>query len=174
MLRFVERDKRFVELLDGTLVEKPMGNYESLIGALILRAILNFVIPQKLGAVAGEQSMVRMAAGRVRMPDVTYTSFARCPGGKIPRDAIINIAPDLIVEVLSETNTRLEIEQKLSELFASGTRLAWVVDAKTETAEVHHKPGGPDQLLHANGTLDGEDVLPGFTLSLIELFNTYK
>lgn len=173
LLRMVERDKRLVELLDGTLVEKPMGNYESMIAALISRAILNFVLPRKLGAVGGEQSMVRMKVGRVRMPDVTFTSFARCPGGKIPRDAIIAIAPDLAVEVLSESNTRLEIEQKMSELFASGTRLAWIVDPDTETIEVFHNANSPERVLTGDTSLDGEDILPGFILSLHELFHTY-
>lgn len=173
MIRMVERDKRFVELLDGTLVEKPIGNYESLIAALISHAILSFVLPRKLGAVAGEQSMVRMSVGRVRMPDVTYTSFARCPGGKVPRDAIIGISPDLAVEVLSESNTRLEIQQKLTELFSSGTRLAWIVDPEAKTVEVYVQPAAPQRVLRENESLDGGEVLPGFTLSLAEIFHIY-
>jgi Uma2 family endonuclease len=173
MIRMVERDKRFVELLDGTLVEKPMGNYESMIAALISHAILSFVLPRKLGAVAGEQSMVRMSFGRVRMPDVTYTSFARCPDGKVPRDAILGIAPDLAVQVLSESSTRLEIQQKLTELFASGTRLAWIVDPEAEAVEIYIQPHEPLRVLRGAESLDGGDVLPGFALSLPEIFHTY-
>ena len=165
--------ERLVELLDGTLVEKALGSYESAIGFLIGKAVLDFVLRRKLGVVGGEQSMTRTRSGRVRMPDVCFTSFSRLPGGKISREAISAVVPDLVIEVLSAGNTALEIEQKLSELFDSGTRLAWVIDPRAETAEVYHKPGTPDATLHDGDSLDGEDVLPGFTLSLHELFHTY-
>ena len=172
MVRISERE-RLVELLDGTLVEKRLGFYESAIGSLVVTALTTFVIPRKLGVVAGEQAMSRTVKGRVRMPDACFKSFARMPGGKLSREAISPVSPDLIVEVISEGNTKLEIDQKLSEFFAAGTRLAWVVDPRTMTAEIYHHSGAPDATLRDGDSLDGEDVLPGFTLPLHDLFHTY-
>jgi Uma2 family endonuclease len=173
LLEFVERDKRLVELVDGTLVEKPVGYYESLIAALLIRALLDFVLPRKLGAVSGEAGMMRLLSGRVRLPDVAYISFSRFPGGRIPREPIPNIAPDLAVEVLSDSNTKAEIDQKLREYFQSGTRLAWIIDPPSQTVAVHRSPGRPERILKVGESLDGLDVLPGFTMPLAELFQPY-
>src|SRR5687768_3054510 len=57
LLMFVERDKRFVELIDGTLVEKPMGSRESLIAGLLIAALNSFVRPRRLGHVLGEAGL---------------------------------------------------------------------------------------------------------------------
>src|SRR4051794_11901397 len=53
LLRLVESEDRLVELIDGTLVEKPMGLLESLIAAQLIRALIDFVQPRNLGFVAG-------------------------------------------------------------------------------------------------------------------------
>jgi len=173
LLAFVERDKRLVELIDGTLVEKPVGYYESLIASLLIKALLDFVLPRKLGAVSGEAGMLRLADGRVRLPDVAFISFARCPGGRVPREPIPSLAPDLAVEVLSESNTKAEIDQKLREYFTSGTRLAWIIDPAQRSVAVYRAAGEPSRTLGPSDALDGEDVLPGFTMSLVDLFQSY-
>jgi Uma2 family endonuclease len=111
-----------------------------------------------------------MTAGRVRLPDVAFIARERLPGGFLPRQAIPDLAPDLAVEVLSESDTPAEIDQKLREYFESGTRLAWVVDPRARTAAVYHAPGDPAFVLDEAGRLDGEGVLPGFTLPVADLF----
>src|SRR5688572_26336224 len=112
LLRFVERDKRLVELIDGTLVEKPVGLYESLLAAYLITALNNFVLPRKLGFIMGEAGMMRLFTGRVRIPDVSFISIGRLPSGPVREDPIPSISPDLAVEVLSESNTKREIDQK--------------------------------------------------------------
>ena len=173
LIEFVDRDKRLVELIDGTLVEKAVGSYESLIAILMAHALLGFVLPRKLGTVGGEAFLTRMSSGRVRMPDVSFTSFERLPGNKASREPINPISPDLAIEVLSESNTRREIDQKLKEFFQSGTKLAWIVDPKSKTVQVDINPEAPERTLHIDESLDGGVVLPGFELSLKEIFETY-
>ena len=167
LLAFVERDKRLCELIDGTLVEKPVGIWEGLIAALLSTALNNFVLPRNLGAVFGADSTMRMKSGRVRLPDVAFVSLARLP---TTRDPIPTLGPDLAVEVLSESNTRDEIAQKLREYFESGTRLAWVIDPVRRTVAVYHAPGAPAFVTDDAGSLDGWQVLPGFTLPVADLF----
>jgi Uma2 family endonuclease len=168
LLRLVERDRRLCELIDGTLVAKPVGLFESIIAINLATALGNFVLPRRLGAVGGADSTLRMAStGRIRLPDVCFISAERMPK---TREPVPTLAPDLAVEVLSEGNTRLEIAQKLSEYFRSGTRLAWIIDPPTRTVEVYHTPDKPARTLNETDELEGEQVLPGFTVSISFLF----
>jgi Uma2 family endonuclease len=167
LLLFVERDKRLCELIDGTLVEKPVGYWEGVIAGYLITALNMFVLPRRLGAVSGADSTMRMASGRVRLPDVGFTSAARLPK---TREAIPTLSPDLAIEVLSDSNTKAEIDQKLQEYFQSGTRLAWIVDPPTRTVSVYREPSQPALVLEESGSLDGEQVLPGFTVPVADLF----
>ncbi len=118
LLRFVEQDKRLCELIDGTLVEKPMGYWEGIVGANLTALLGPFVHQHDLGAVSGADSTMRMKSGRVRLPDVGFVSKERLPK---TLESIPTISPDLAVEVLSDSNTASEMSQKLLEYFQSGT-----------------------------------------------------
>jgi Uma2 family endonuclease len=72
--------------------------------------------------------------------------------------------------VLSESNTTEEINQKLREFFGSGTRLAWVIDPRRRTVAVYHGPGDPTRILEVADILNGEQVVPGFTMPVTDLF----
>jgi Uma2 family endonuclease len=169
LLRLVERDKRLCELIDGTLVEKPVGMFESRIAANLIAELTPYVNRNDLGGVSGEASTLRMSStGRIRLPDVAFISKARDPTTWI---AVPTLAPDLAVEVLSESNTKEEIDQKLREYFASGTRLAWIIDPRGRTVAVYHGPDLPTVILQETDMLDGEQVIPGFSMPISMLFN---
>jgi Uma2 family endonuclease len=171
LLLFAERDKRLCELIDGTLVAKPVGYMESLIAGWLITALNNFVMPRKLGLVSGEAGMIRMVSGRVRLPDVAFVSFDDLPGRQIPREPIPTLPPTLAVEVLSESNTATEIRQKLKEYFESGTRLAWVIDPRVRVVDVYVSfKEAPARTLRAGDLLDGGSALPGFTMPVSDLF----
>jgi Uma2 family endonuclease len=161
------REKRLCELVDGVLVEKPMGYEESRLASEIIVVLVIYLRAHDLGTVAGEAGMLRLLPGLVRIPDVSYVSWARLPTnyGQIPA-----IAPDLAIEVLSPSNTRSEMERKLREYFSAGTRLVWYFDLKTRTVTVHTSPE-EHSVLNDSQTLDGGDVLPGFSVSVRELFD---
>jgi Uma2 family endonuclease len=167
LILFAERDKRLCELVDGTLVEKTLGSWKSIIAARTAAFVLNFADQMKLGAVAGASGPMRMKSKRVRMPDVSFISFARLPK---TRDKIFDLSPDLVVEVLSDSNTEREIRRKLGEYFKSGTRLAWIIDPESRTAAVHHSARRAALLIDEKGFLDGDPVLPGLRFPLAELF----
>ncbi len=169
VVRIHGTEKRLFELVDGVLVEKGMGFRESMLAGAILAALRSWVIPRKLGVISGEAGMMKLEPGQVRIPDVAYISRDRFPGGKIPEEPVPLLTPDIAVEVLSESNPKREIARKLSEYFAAGTKLAWIIDAATRTATVYTSPS-QFLMLAENQSLDGGTVLPGFTLSLHELF----
>ncbi len=123
----------------------------------------------KLGLVAGEAGMMNVAAGLVRIPDVSFIAWDRIPGRKVPKEPIPNLVPNLAVEVLSKSNTPAEMKRKRREYFKAGVALMWIVDPEARTITVYTSPRNPKTLTETQ-TLDGGNVLPGFTLSLRDLF----
>jgi Uma2 family endonuclease len=160
---------KLCELIDGTLVEKTMGAVESMLNFEFGLFLGPFVKRHRLGVVLGTDGMVRLMPGQVRLPDISFISWDRLPGGKPPTTPILDLAPDLAVEVLSKSNTKAEMKRKLREYFEAGVRLVWLIDPKTRTVVVHTSPGASTKLGEGE-ILDGGDVLPGFALPLAELF----
>ena len=173
LLRLCEgTPKRLCELIDGTLVEKPVGLREATVASNVGGEL--FIHNKQHGnpgLISGADSTLRMAsADRIRLPDVCFFLKSRLPNGVLPPERVPTLAPDLAVEVLSESNTRREMAQKLRDYFDSGTRLVWFVDLRTRTVAVYHKAGEPTRVLTETDALDGEDVLPGFALPVAEVF----
>ena len=162
-------ENRGVELVAGTLVEKPGGLRESAIACVVITRLCNYAEPGRIGVVSGEQGMIRMATGNVRMPDVAFFRREDLPGGQLPSDAAPRLAPALAVEVLSPSNTEEEMRIKLREYFDSGVRVVWMLDPPTQTVRVHDAPDRFRQLTR-DDTIDGGDVLPGFSTHVGELF----
>ena len=167
LLRAIDGDNKVLcELVNGTLVEKPMGFQESRIASLLIRYFIEFVEKFDLGFVTGEAGPYRMKTKNVRLPDVTYISWDRFPSREDANNPkVCPVSPDLVVEVLSESNTKKEIEKKQIEYFETGVRLLWIVDPRKRIVTVHRSDGTHAVLDH-KGKLSGEDVLPGFKLEI--------
>ena len=159
------------ELVEGTLVEKPMGWHESQIAGLIIHAILSFTQPRKLGKVLAPDGMQRLVPGLVRAPDVSFFARGKLTHSKHSASPIAPVVGDLVVEVISKSNTKSEIARKATEYFAAGTRLMWIVEPKSQTVRVHASPGD-FVVLSLNDWLDGGSVLPGFRMPVRDLFET--
>jgi Uma2 family endonuclease len=170
VLEIHARTGRLCELVDGILVEKPRGFYESAIAIEIGHYLRAYLEGRNLGIVGGEAGMLRILRSQVRIPDVSFIRWSRLPQG---RDPVPAVSPDLVVEVLSQSNTEQEIQIKLGEYFAGGARLAWIIDPVARIARIHH---APDQytLVDEAGSLTGGDVLPGFELPLKDLFAAWN
>jgi Uma2 family endonuclease len=163
------RYQRLYELVDGVLVEKGTGYTESIIAGVFIQILRNFVVPRNLGLVSSPDGIVRLFPGLVRIPDVAFASWERFPDRKMPKEPVPSLVPDLVIEVLSESNTRLEMERKRAEYFTHGVQLIWEVDAGTRTVVVY-TPEGSVKRLDSSGVLDGGTVLVGFLLPIAELF----
>jgi Uma2 family endonuclease len=164
-----ENEKPICELIDGTLVEKAMGNAESFLAMTIIVEIGIYLKMNPLGYLGGEAFLVRVGKTQVRAPDVAVTLWKAGQPHRVPREAIADTAPALVVEVLSPSNTKAEIARKLAEFFAAGTLVAWVVDSQTGTAEIYTT--ATDKVtVTRDGVLTAEAVLPGFALPLAVVF----
>lgn len=160
---------RLCELIDGVLVEKTMGNYESAVALAVGYFLRDFIRRRRLGVLTGTDGPYRILPEQVRMPDVAFVSWERLGASRLPQEAILGVAPDLAVEVLSKSNTKGEMERKLRDYFSAGVRLVWYIEPKKRTAKSYTAPDAC-QAIGEDGSLDGGEVRPGFELSLRELF----
>jgi Uma2 family endonuclease len=161
--------KRLCELVDGVLVEKPVGAEESLIAGILLSYLWEFLRLHNLGIALGADGMIKLWPGLVRIPDLCYIPRERLPGGKLPKKKIAEIVPDLVVEVLSVGNTKKEMLRKRREYFLAGVRLVWEINPRKRFVDVYTSVKKFVRI-DKQGTLEGGDVLPGFTLLLQDLF----
>jgi Uma2 family endonuclease len=157
------------ELVEGTLVEKAMGYEESCLTTELIFFLVSFLKEHNLGVIAGPDGTIRLPVGLLRVPDVSFVSWANMPGGTRPKKPVPVLAIDLAVEVLSQGNTRAEMDRKVREYFEGGSKRVWLIDPKDRTARVYSTPDR-SVLLQEADTLEGEDVLPGFVLPLRDLF----
>jgi Uma2 family endonuclease len=169
VLRLLNRENRLYELVDGVLVEKVLGLMESAVAMALGRNLVSFTAENDLGFVTGEAGTLRLMPGLVRIPDVAFISWAQLPTHEYPTKPIPNLYPDLAIEVLSKGNTEEEMAHKLKDYFLAGTRLVWFVDPETRTVQVYTSPEDSVTLTEVD-TLDGGDVLPGFTLPVKDVF----
>jgi Uma2 family endonuclease len=157
------------ELVDGILVEKAMGWYESIVAQILGQWLQNYLDEHRLGLGLGPDASLRILGNQVRLPDVSFVKRERVKQIRPQRGTIPPLVPDLVVEVLSETNTSAEMERKLREYFQAGTTLAWVIDPETRSALVYTAADRSQQVM-STGTLNGSELLPGFSVSLSRLF----
>ena len=167
------KEKRLYELIDGVLVEKAGSVQESFLAMFLGSSIFNFIERQRLGIVLGADGMARLFPGRIRIPDVSFIAWERLPDRKVPAEAFVSVGLDLAVEVLSPSNTAKEMDLKLRDYFQAGVRLVWYVDPDSRTVRVFTSVE-QSVVLRKGESLDGGEVLPGFTLALDRLFSDLR
>lgn len=169
VIEIQDREGVLCELVAGVLVEKPVGYSESLLAAVIVELLNAFVRSRNLGHVTGEAGTMELMPDLVRIPDVAFTSWDRLPGGERPKERVPRVVPNLAIEVLSENNTPAEMSAKRREYFEAGVNLVWEIDPERRTAIAYRSLTEFD-VVGADGRLGGGTVLPGFELSLAEVF----
>lgn len=163
------------EVVNGELVMSPKNTwYHGRICSRLLTAICNFVNVHRLGAVLDSSTGFWMFNRNCRAPDVSFVPKARIAalGFKPNEKRFFPGAPDLAVEILSENNTRAQIDERLKDFFASGTQIAWIIDPDQQRAEVCHSPT-QRKLIGSGGFLEGEQFLPGFKYPIADLFKEW-
>jgi Uma2 family endonuclease len=158
------------ELVNGALVDMGNSGMEhGEIGSFLGGNLAIYARSNKLGRVCDSSTAFAMKTGNKRSPDVSFVAKERLQGVRRLPKGFFQGAPDLAVEVLSPNNTVEEIHDKIVEYFENGTRLVWVIHPDEQYVLVYHSPS-PDRLLRLEDSLDGGDVVPGFTLPVAELF----
>jgi len=163
----VRRDSGIFELIDGELNEKNVGAISSQVGLKLGGRLDAWALAGDRGEVFGADTGFQCFDDdpkRVRKPDVSFVSRERMAPEDVPEGHVL-IAPDLAVEVVSPHDTVYEIESKVREYLAAGVRLVWLINPDSRSARVHRGDGSITGIAE-DGTLQGEDVLPGFACRL--------
>jgi Uma2 family endonuclease len=169
---FVMPDDGFrYELVRGELRRIPPAGREH--GAVIMNIgtpMHQFVRTHNLGVVFGAETGFKIASDpdTVRPPDLAFVRRERIPEEGIPRGFWPG-APDLAVEVVSPGDTYTEVEEKVHNWLNAGTRMVLVVNPRTRTLAVSTSHHDVMRMTEAD-TLDGGEVLPGFTCRVREFF----
>jgi Uma2 family endonuclease len=161
--------RKLVELVDGVLVEKAMGTRESFLATLLVQLLANHVLERRLGVVLSPDGMQRIGEALVRAPDVSFIPWSRWPDPTPGEERILSVYPELAIEIRSESDTDAEMNRKVREYFAAGTRLVWLIDPESQTAQVFHRPT-QSTTIPREGILSGNPVLPDLQVSLTDLF----
>jgi len=159
------------ELIDGRIVPmSPTGGKHGGVEFNFAQAIHAFAHPRNLGKVqVGEVGIfTRRNPDRVRAADVLFLSNERYAQWNQTR-GYLNVAPELIVEVLSPDDAMLDLTQKLREYFAIGVKLVWVADPDEQVVYAYRSLTDVREY-KASDSLSGDEVLPGFEVPVLSLF----
>jgi Uma2 family endonuclease len=159
----------FCELIDGELVKmSPSFLPEARVVRTVQRLLDNFVYPRQLGEIFGPALGYELTSHRVRAPDVSFVNAEKLAAYGNPQE-FAKLVPDLVVEVISPEVKYGYLQRKIRDYFEAGVRLLWIVDPEMQTVTVYRSLVDL-RVLTAADTLAGEDVLPGFSCSVAELF----
>lgn len=159
------------EVVNGELVDMGIsGALHSYVCSTLMIILGTYVRTHRLGVMFDSSTAFKMKDGNRRSPDLSFFAKERLQGMTELPFGFLEGAPDLAVEVLSPQNTLEEIHDRLVDYFANGTRLAWVVHPIEHYILVYRSAQETDRLLKSVDTLEGEEVVPGFTLPVFHLF----
>jgi Uma2 family endonuclease len=168
-LQEMGEEGEFCELVDGELVKmSPSFLPEARVVRTVQRLLDNFVHPRQLGEIFGPDLGYELTQYRVRAPDVSFVSAEKLTAYGNPQE-FAKVIPDLVVEVISPEVKYGYLQRKIRDYFEAGIRLLWIVDPAVQTVTVY-RSAIDLRVVTVADTLSGEDVIPGFSCSVTELF----
>ena len=161
-----------LELVKGKLFEMPPPGARHGSVAVEIATLLNIhVRANQLGRVFAAETgfILSRNPDTVRAPDASFVAAQSLPAGELPT-GYLEHSPDLVVEVVSPSDTAREVREKVEDWLRAGTRLVWVINPATRSAAVYRALGDSEHLSEGD-SLEGGDVLPGFSCILGDLFS---
>ena len=155
------------ELVRGELIEmSPAGVRHGRIAARLIHSLAAYVEKHRLGDVYPSDTgfVISTNPDTVRAPDGAFVAAARA----VDTPAYFPGPPDLAIEVISPNDTFREVETKVREYLAAGTRLVIVVEPAAQVAQMRTRRGTVE--LTIEESITGGDVVPGWELPMRELF----
>jgi Uma2 family endonuclease len=164
-------DGKRYELIDGELrAMAPTVNWHGEV-EINLGTLLNVhVRSQELGRLSCGEVLyiVRRNPDRVRAADIAFIRQERVPSLEA-RQHIMEVIPDLVVEILSKHDTVEQISGKIDDWLGAGVQMLWVVDPFQRTVTIY-QPRHDPALLGEHGILEADPVVAGFRCPVAEIF----
>jgi Uma2 family endonuclease len=158
------------ELIEGRLVlMSPTGHPHGLIESRLDRTLGVFVESHQLGEIyVGEVGIyIRRRPDTIRAADLAFVSKGRLT--ELSDEGYLNVAPELVVEIMSPDDRWSEVKKKLRDYFSIGVRVVWVIDPASQTVSAYRSLTEVSEHT-VEQTLAAEEILPGFTLPIKRLF----
>lgn len=174
LLQLPSNGKR-CELIRGELkMMSPAGWEHGRIAGRIMAFLFQFVHERNLGAVLAAETgfLIEQDPDTIRAPDAAFVAKARIEQNE-PVAGFWRGAPDLAVEVISPSESYVQVDQKVTQWLEAGCRIVWVINPRRQTVQVFDQQT-PKQInvLNAADTITGGEVLPGFELQVEKLFTS--
>ncbi len=163
-------DTGLSELVAGRLVAVgPATNTHGRVLAAISTLLYKFVEKQDVGrlAVGGVGIYTQRDPDTIRAADLLFIAHERL--AQIKTDDFLDVPPNLIVEVLSPSDSWSTVTQKLREYFAAGVELVWVADPEVNIVYAYRSLTDVREFTEEDD-LPGDDILPGFSVPVASLF----
>lgn len=123
-----------------------------------------------LGEAFSSSTIFRLPLGSQRSPDVAWVERSRWESLTLEeQEEFPPLAPDFVIELRSRTDSLLDLQKKMVEYRDNGVKLGWLINPAQQQVEIY-RPGQDVKVLQAPTTLSGEDVLPGFVMSLAKVW----
>jgi Uma2 family endonuclease len=158
------------ELVEGEIIKmSPTGEKHGIIETNLSGELRGFVRRHKLGRVSGGEVGIytRRNPDSVRAADVVFISNERL--AQRGKSGFMDVAPDLVVEIMSPDDRWNEVIRKLEEYLGIGVRLVWIVDPETESVFAYRSMTDVRRS-EKSEMLKADDILPGFETPVAELF----
>ena len=167
----IEDDGYQYELVNGEIRRmSPAGGEASMLAGGILARLWLYANERHLGRVFGADGTFVLIENppTAVAPDVAFVRMERIPpASELPRP--LHMAPDLAVEVVSPGDTMPNVAEKVRLYLETGTPLVWVVLPRRQQVMVH-QPGHDPLTLGLDDTLDGGEIIAGFSLKVADIF----
>jgi Uma2 family endonuclease len=159
------------ELIEGVLHAMPPTFEDHSESTALLTILLgHYVVTHRLGKMYAAETgfLIARNPDTVRAPDIAFTQKERVPADS-PAPRWVPVIPDLVAEVASSGDYPGELRRKAEMWVEVGVRLVWVVLPSQRVIEIY-RPGQTVLTLGEADTLDGEDVVPGFSAPVAAVF----
>jgi Uma2 family endonuclease len=162
---------RFERNADGTLLLMPLvGGLTSNRNANLTAQLGVWNRDESLGIVFGSSVGFILPNGAVRSPDVSWLRRDKWNSlTQEQKERFPPVCPDCVVELRSDTDCLIRLQNKMQEYQDSGAILGWLIDLETQQVEIY-RSGRDVELLQSPSSLSGEDVLPGFVLHFEDIW----
>jgi Uma2 family endonuclease len=164
-------DGKLYELIDGQLRETPrLTMWQGEVEANLAMRLHMHAQGRALGCVSIGKvvCILRRNPDRVRTADIAFIRQERVPSLEA-RQHIMEVIPDLVVEIHSKSDTIEEVNDKIDDWLNAGVQMLWIIDPFRRTVTIYQSGRDPT-LLGEHGVLEGDSVIPGFRCPVAEIF----
>ncbi len=165
------QDLQFERTAEGELIiMSPTGGLTSDRNSDINFQLRLWNRQSKLGKVFDSSGGFKLPKGADRSPDAAWVELSRWNSlTRQQQERFVPLCPDFVVELRSPSDALKPIQKKMQEYLANGAKLGWLIDPQRQVVEIY-RPNQQVEILQSPNTVSGENILPGFSLDLAEIF----